>query len=180
MLGETSEFQERLAVKSTQLFPLVALLQGIYYAATGIWSLVSPGTFQKVTGPKTDIWLVKTVGVLVTVIGGVLAMAGLRRQTTREVPLLGIGSAAGLAAIDVIYASRGRISPIYLADAAANAAIIAAWLFVRRRGRSVPLVMEVLRRGDATDKSAADAQRTATEAAGARSRAAQGQEAMGV
>jgi hypothetical protein len=167
-------------VRSTQLFPIVSLLQGVYYAATGIWSLVSPGTFQKLTGPKTDVWLVKTVGVLVTVIGGVLAMAGLRRQTTREMPLLGIGSAAGLAAIDVIYAGRGRISPIYLADAAANLALIGAWLFVRRRGRSVPLVMEAFRRGDATETPTADARRPTTEAAGGSLRTAQGQEAMGV
>jgi hypothetical protein len=34
---------------------------------TGLWPLVSIGTFQQVTGPKTDLWLVKTVGVLIAV-----------------------------------------------------------------------------------------------------------------
>jgi len=42
----------------------------------GIWSLVSIGSFQKVTGPKTDVWLVKTVGVLVIGVGAALGLAG--------------------------------------------------------------------------------------------------------
>ena len=47
----------------------LALLQGIFYVATGVWPLIDIVSFQVVTGPKTDLWLVKTVGVLVTVIG---------------------------------------------------------------------------------------------------------------
>jgi hypothetical protein len=93
------------------------LLQGVYYLLTGIWSFVGIRSFQLVTGPKTDLWLVKTVGVLVTVIGGVLIFAARRPRLVPEIPLLGIGSALGLTAIDVIYVARGRISPVYLLDA---------------------------------------------------------------
>lgn len=42
----------------------LSLLQGLYYSISGIWPLLSIDTFMAVTGPKTDIWLVKTVGVL--------------------------------------------------------------------------------------------------------------------
>src|SRR3712207_8811708 len=42
-------------------------------------------SFQAVTGPKTDLWLVKTVGVLVIAIGSVLCSAGLRRQAAPEI-----------------------------------------------------------------------------------------------
>ena len=38
-----------------------------------------------------------------------------------------MGSAAGLALIDVIFVARRRISPIYLADAAAETALLVAW-----------------------------------------------------
>lgn len=50
----------------------LALAQGAFYLATGIWPLVSMRTFERVTGPKTDKWLVKTAGVLITAIGGAL------------------------------------------------------------------------------------------------------------
>ena len=47
----------------------VALAHACYYLITGVWPLLSIGTFEKVTGPKTDRWLVKTVGILVGVGG---------------------------------------------------------------------------------------------------------------
>ena len=114
---------------------LMALGQGLYYLLTGIWPLVSIGTFQKVTGPKTDLWLVKTAGVLITAIGLALTRAGLRKQVPGEIPLLAVGSAVGLTGIDVVYAARGRISPVYLLDAAAELALIAGWALALRRGR---------------------------------------------
>lgn len=106
---------------------LLALGQGIYYLATGVWALVSIRTFEAVTGPKTDRWLVKTVGVLVSVIGSVLILAGWRRRVEPEPALLAAGSAAGLAAIDTVYAMRGRISKVYLLDTVVEVALVAAW-----------------------------------------------------
>jgi hypothetical protein len=111
----------------------VALVQGGFYAVTGVWALVDLDSFMAVTGPKTDLWLVKTVGALVTVIGGVLLTAGWRRRVTRDVLLLGIGSALSLATIDLVYVSAGRISKIYLLDAAAEVGLAIAWALARRR-----------------------------------------------
>ncbi len=88
-----------------------------------------------ITGPKRDVWLVKTVGILVAVVGGVLAMAGLRRRVSGEVALLGAGSAAALAGIDIVYASKGRISRVYLADAAAEIALVTLWAVLWKRSR---------------------------------------------
>jgi len=82
---------------------LLAMAQGAYYAATGVWALADIESFQVVTGPKADQWLVKTVGVLVTAIGGALALAGWRRRVTPEIRLLAVSSALGLAGIDIYY-----------------------------------------------------------------------------
>jgi hypothetical protein len=117
----------RMTEDATGRAELLAMVQGAYYAATGVWALVDIDSFQVVTGPKADRWLVKTVGVLVTAIGGALGLAGLRRRLTPEVRLLAIGSALGLAGIDVYYVAKGRIARIYLADAAAELAMAAAW-----------------------------------------------------
>lgn len=115
---------------------LLSIAHGIFYLVTGVWPLLDLRTFQAVTGPKTDRWLVKTVGVLIAVVGSVLVLAGLRREETDEIPVLAIGSAAGLAAIDGIYVARRRISPIYLLDAAAEIALVAAWVGARFLDRS--------------------------------------------
>jgi len=110
------------------LWRYVAFAQAAYYLVTGIWPLVSIGTFQKVTGPKTDLWLVKTVGVIVAVIGGVIGSAALRQNKSAEIPMLAIGSAVGLIGIDVIYVAKRRIAPIYLLDALGELVLIGGWL----------------------------------------------------
>jgi hypothetical protein len=35
--------------------------QAMFYVITGLWPLVSLGSFERVTGPKTDDWLVHIV-----------------------------------------------------------------------------------------------------------------------
>jgi hypothetical protein len=112
----------------------VALVQGGFYVLTGVWALVDLDSFMAVTGPKTDLWLVKTVGALVTVIGGVLLTAGWRRRVTRDVLLLGIGAALSLATIDVVYVAAGQISRIYLLDAVAEVGLAIGWALAKRRG----------------------------------------------
>jgi len=109
------------------LLVMVCWVQAIYFLATGVWPLVSIGTFMAVTGPKRDVWLVRTVGVIVAVVGGVLAMAAGRGAISAEVATLAVGSAAALAAVDVFYVANRTIPKIYLLDAAAEAVLIAAW-----------------------------------------------------
>lgn len=107
------------------------LAQGAYFLLTGVWPLVDMRSFEAVTGPKVDRWLVRTVGVLVAAIGGALVAASRRRRVPAEVAGLAVASAVGLAAIDAVYVARGRIARIYLLDAAAEAALVAAWLALR-------------------------------------------------
>jgi hypothetical protein len=115
----------------------LAAIQGVYFLGTGLWPLVHIESFLAVTGPKTDLWLVYTVGVLVAVIGMALCVAAYRDQVNGPVIVLAIGSAAGLAAIDVTFVRRGVISRIYLADAALESLLILLWLGVRSLPRRV-------------------------------------------
>src|SRR4051812_34117584 len=105
-----------------------AWAQGLVWTITGIWPLVSYGTFTKVTGPKREPWLVKTMGLLIAVVGGTLLVSAKRRRVSDEVVALGAFGAGALATADVVYAARGRISPVYLLDAAMEIAFTGAWL----------------------------------------------------
>jgi hypothetical protein len=115
--------------------------QGLYYFVTGLWPLISVESFQRVTGPKSDHliadtpteadhWMLNTISGLIIVISLVLLTAAWRRRPSLEVGLLGALSAAALATIDIVYVSRGTIRSIYLADAAIEAGIIAAWVWI--------------------------------------------------
>ena len=114
------------------------LVQGGYYAATGVLPFVSRRLFEALTGPKREWWLVQTVGSLVTVEGAGLLAAAMRRRQTPELVAIAAGSALALGAIDVVYVARRRIAPTYLADAAVEGAI-AGWLaWELRRGAGTP------------------------------------------
>jgi len=108
-----------------------AQLQGGVFLFGGLWPILHIRSFEWVTGPKADRWLVKTVAGLLTVIAVALLGAAKERRITPELEVVATGSAAVLATIDVVYVSRRRISRVYLLDAAAQLAIIGAWLRAR-------------------------------------------------
>jgi hypothetical protein len=107
----------------------VSIAQGIYWSLTGVWPLLHMPSFLWVTGPKTDLWLVRTVGVVILVVGVVLLKAGLARRVTPEIIWLGIGGAAGLMAIEVYYVLQEVIWPIYLLDAVLAVILISLWVW---------------------------------------------------
>ena len=106
-----------------------SILRGLYapyLVATGVWSLVHRQSFERVTGPKEDYWLVQTVGALAIAIGASLGIAARRRAQEPETILLGAASciAFGLASVR---ASQTE-SRVYLGDALLEIAFLAAWL----------------------------------------------------
>jgi hypothetical protein len=114
-------------------FRRLATVQSAVYLATGAWPLISRRTFEAVTGPKVDFWLVRAVGGLLVVVGGVLADAA-RRPPSREAAVLGAGAAGVLGLVSATHALRGRISKVYLLDALMELGLAASWLGVVARG----------------------------------------------
>ena len=107
----------RRGARSRGLRRVVLLGQGSYYLVTGIWPLLHYPSFEKITGPKTDDWLVKTIGATIAVVGAVLLWAGARRIDSRECLALSLGTATSLSAAELTYVAKGRISPVYAGDA---------------------------------------------------------------
>ena len=108
----------------------VLLGQGLYYFVTGLWALLSMRTFEKVTGPKTDHWLLKTIGLMLVVIGLALITGGVRKTITPEMAVLGVGTAGALLGIDVFNVSIKKIPRIYLLDAVAELILIVGWIAI--------------------------------------------------
>lgn len=103
----------------------VLALQAAYYLVTGIWPWISMSTFEAVTGPKTDDWLVQTVGALIVAVGLALAVAAWKRDRSAVTLTLAAASAATFILVDLVFVLSGTIRPIYLADAVAEGVILA-------------------------------------------------------
>jgi hypothetical protein len=107
--------------------------QGAFNVLGGAWPLVSMRSFEAVYGPKADDWLERTVaGLLMTVgVGQLLSVSDDELTVSRRI---GLGTAATLLLVDLVYVPRGRISRMYLQDLVCEAAWIAAWGAVTTRG----------------------------------------------
>lgn len=112
----------------------VARLQGAFNVLGGLWPLISIRTFEAVYGPKVDRWLEYTVAGLLVTVGAAQATARTDEQV-RLARILGVGTAATLLAVDVIYVPTGRIRRTYLQDALCESAWLAAWWRARYRDR---------------------------------------------
>lgn len=111
----------------------LAGLHAGYLIATGVWPLVHRRSFEAVTGPKAEFWLVRTVGGLAAACGVSLGAAVVRGRRPAEVQVLATAQALVFAAADV-YAAATR-SRIYLGDVAFQAACVPAWLTSWERPR---------------------------------------------
>ena len=102
----------------------------MYYLTTGVWPLVSRRSFEAVSGPKVDYWLVQMVGALTAIVGASL-LTGAEQRPSRSVRVLGAGAPVAFASIDLLFVARRRISPVYALDACLQVLFAAAWLRAR-------------------------------------------------
>ena len=106
----------------------IALAHTLYFVLGGLWAILGRRSFETVTGPKTDYWLVRTVGGLLVATGAMIGLAGAGERITPEIRWLAISTSGVLAAVDVISTAGGRVRPVYLLDALANVILIGGWL----------------------------------------------------
>jgi hypothetical protein len=139
-------WERDIAEGAARVLPMV---QGGYYLLTGLWPLVHMDSFERVTGRKTDRWLVRTVGALVVAIGSGLLRAGRRGYVARELRTVSQLAAAGFIAVEVPTAVRGRISSVYLADAALELGFMVANAWAAREQRSGGQRLDALVRREA-------------------------------
>jgi hypothetical protein len=106
----------------------LAIVQGLFLFFSGMWPLISMDSFLYVTGPKTDLWLVTMVGILLAIIGVVLSICGIRDRLQVELVLLGITTAASLASVDILFVVKRTISAVYLLDAMVEIGFLVLWV----------------------------------------------------
>lgn len=99
-------------------------LQGTWYLLSGAWALVHRPSFEAVTGPKREYWLVQATAGLTMAIGAVLALPDRQREANRRTRLLSVLSALAFAGVELRHGLPGRIRPVYLADAAVEALFV--------------------------------------------------------
>lgn len=112
------------------IYKALLWIQGVYTLLTALWGLIDIDSFMAVTGPKTDIWLVKTVSTVLLAIAITLISYIYVKSDPLPAILLGFFTSAGLAAIDFYYSGRDVISPVYALDGMAEVLFALAWIYL--------------------------------------------------
>lgn len=119
-----------------KVYTRLSLVQGSYTLLTALWALIDIKSFMEVTGPKTDVWLVKTVAVLLLPIG-VCFLWGFFFNTDRLlIIVVGIMTSTGLAFIDFYYTINGTIKWVYQADGYLELLFLLVWTILLVRNKT--------------------------------------------
>jgi len=108
---------------------VLAVVHGLYYVVTGLWPWVHLDSFLRLTGPKSDVWLVQTVGLLVALLG-VSFLVTHRRTAGGVVPVFGSMTASAFVAVDVYFYTQSAIGAVYLLDAVAELLLGLGWVWM--------------------------------------------------
>jgi len=120
-----------------KIYVSLLLVQGLYTCFTALWGLLHIDSFMQVTGPKTDIWLVKTVSAVLLCIG--ISMLSEVVNKTIAVPLMLLFSlqSIALATVDFYYTAADRIWEVYKLDGLAQVLFATIWLYLFTRRPSL-------------------------------------------
>lgn len=109
---------------------LLLWIQGIYTLLTALWGLLDIESFMDVSGPKTDVWLVKTVSVLLVPFSIFLLLCNFYKMPAVPVMVLAALTAAGLASIDFYYTANHTIRWVYAVDGVIESIFLLVWLIL--------------------------------------------------
>jgi uncharacterized membrane protein YGL010W len=110
-------------------FKFFSWFQTCYILVTALWPLIDIRSFMIVTGPKTDLWLVKTVASLLIVISCAMIAHLQTSGYSRPLFVLGVATAFSLLCIDIYYSLNDIISDVYLIDGAAELLFVIGWIY---------------------------------------------------
>lgn len=113
-----------------KVFRVTVWFQASYILITAIWPLVDIRSFMEVTGYKTDVWLVKTVGALLIPVAICLFSYLFIDNDRRPAMILGSLTALAFISIDFYYALTDVIPDIYLLDGVVEIIFLMLWIFI--------------------------------------------------
>ena len=104
----------------------LAALHAAYYVVTGAWAVVDRRSFERITGPKHDYWLVRLVGGLAVAVGASLGSAVVSGRRRQDDTTLALATSIAFVVADG-YAARS-VSRVYLGDVLLHAIFLPAWI----------------------------------------------------
>jgi hypothetical protein len=107
----------------------ILIAQGIYTILTSLWPIIHIKSFLFITGPKTDVWLVKLVSLLLLCMGISFLMEVSQKHLSVTIKQLALNSAVVLFVVDLYYSYYNIIPEVYVIDGFIQLLFICLWMF---------------------------------------------------
>jgi hypothetical protein len=117
-------------MSAKKIYVVLIWIEAIYTLLTALWGLIDIDSFMQVTGPKTDVWLVKTVSVLLLPIAICFISGIYLKQNPLTIILVGLTTSVGLAAIDFYYTANDTIRFVYAIDGSLQLLFFTCWTYL--------------------------------------------------
>lgn len=111
---------------------IIPFFQAVYFFLTAIWPFIHLESFLFVTGPKTDIWLVKTVSLLLLPYAVLLVYLSFSGKKNLIIALSISICCLSLIIIDLYYYFKGVIRWVYLIDCFLQIFFLIYWMYYIR------------------------------------------------
>ncbi len=115
-------------MKFPKIIFYLLFFQATYFLLTAVWPLAHIESFIWITGYKYDVWLVKTVAVLVLNSSMCFFLTLVLKEQSVPVFLLSFISCIGFLFVDVYYALNSVIDKVYLVDGLLQLMLLVVWL----------------------------------------------------
>lgn len=119
-----------IPVTNLRLFKWLIRIQATYILVTAVWPIIDIESFMAITGPKRDVWLVKTVGALLIPVACTMYYHLFIRSDHRPVIVLATLTSLAFVVIDFYYALNDVISNVYLLDGLIELIFLIGWLYL--------------------------------------------------
>lgn len=125
---------------NTKLLKFVLIFQGLYYALTGLWAIVSLESFSRLTehDHHGEPFEMHSIAAMALVSGIFLIYGGLKEELRRAGGFLGLGFAFAVMIPELIYLPQIGNPFLFWVDFAIEAVagiLLAIGLFVKKRKR---------------------------------------------
>lgn len=110
--------------------------QGSYYIIWGLWIFLARENYRYFHEVYADFWLLTGFGIVMLLIGVVMAVGGYRHRPNVEIRLLCMALPAGFLATNIASFVEVLFPPMYYLDVGLEALILILWGLVLARERS--------------------------------------------
>ncbi|MGV9013135.1 MAG: hypothetical protein ACOH13_11120 [Flavobacteriales bacterium] len=111
---------------------LVLYAHALYLLIGGAWPLLSLRTFEEVTGPKSDHFLVRTVALILVLVASIL-FTQRKPPVERSAVFTAMGISCILGSVALFSAAGGWVWKVYFIDGGMHLLFASAWVYLLLR-----------------------------------------------